>query len=88
VTLLEVDGWIVGKIEHLLAFGAKYPDEQRKYPIIALGSFCSVYGNRVVPELWRDGRQGYTDRRNLNLSHWYCEWHESCRFLVVRKKKA
>ena len=30
--------WVPGKIEHLLAYGAKYPEEQREYEIHGLGS--------------------------------------------------
>ena len=35
---IEAQGWQAAGIEHLLSFGAANPDEQRKYPIVALGS--------------------------------------------------
>lgn len=74
---VEVDGWTVAKAEHLLAFGDAFPEEQRKYPIIALGSVCN--GDRVL-ELWLD-----TSKRGLFLYCWYVDWGSFSRFLVVRK---
>ncbi|MES2203203.1 MAG: hypothetical protein V4474_02720 [Patescibacteria group bacterium] len=68
------------KIEHLLAFGAKYPEEQRKYPIIALGSVAEVLGDRGVPYLGRDDA-----RRILGLHWWDFDWDDYYRFLAVRK---
>jgi hypothetical protein len=72
--------WEPGKIEHLLSFGEKYPEEQRKYPIIALGSVAGVNGDRSVPYLYR-----YDARRSLYLYWWGSDWYGSCRFLAVRK---
>ena len=39
------------KIEGLLAYGVKNPNEQRQYPIVGLGSFAGVLGlrRRAVP---------------------------------------
>ena len=70
--------WEPGKIEHLLAFGAKYPEEQRKYPVIALGSVARVCGGRSVPCLNRGGAE-------RDLSWWGDGWGGDCRFLAVRK---
>ena len=80
---IEKDDWQVGGIEHLLAFGVKYPDEQRKYPIIALGSVVEVYGSRSVACLLRLDAE-----RRLRLHWWSTPWHRDCRFLVVRKVSA
>jgi hypothetical protein len=74
--------WEPAKIENLLAYGAKNPEEQRKYPIIALGSVAEVIGNRYVPCLGRGG-----SRRELNLDWWDGAWSSGFRFLAVRKKK-
>jgi hypothetical protein len=71
--------WEPAKIEHLLAYGAKNPDEQRKYPIIALGSVAEVGGSRGVSYLCRLGV-----RRSLNLGGWVNVWDGRCRFLAVR----
>lgn len=80
VEQIKAAGWEPGKIEHLLAFGEKYPDEQRKYPIIALGSVAEVDGDRSVPYLHVRDRE-----RSLNLRWWGSGWSGHCRFLAVRK---
>ena len=74
--------WEPGKIEHLLAFGAKYPEEQRKYSVIALGSVARVGGDRGVPCLRRDVAE-----RGLSLYWWGRDWDGGCRFLAVRTVK-
>lgn len=72
--------WSAAKIEHILSFGAKYPEEQRKYPIPGLGSVAKVYGYRRVPCLRRSG-----SKRGLGLRWWIGGWGSVCRFLAVRK---
>jgi hypothetical protein len=79
--LIEEAGWEVAKTEHLLAFGVKHPDEQRKFPIIALGSVGEVGGDRGVPCL-----DGSGSERSLGLRWWGYDWNSDCRFLAVRKK--
>jgi len=67
----------------LLAFGERYPDVQRKFPVVALGSsWADPDGSLRVPCL--DGDSG---RRRLRLywGHPGRSWYESCRFLAVRK---
>lgn len=81
VAVTEVDGWIVGKPDHLLAFGEKYPDEQHKYTIVALGSWCVLGGNRYVLRLWGDDSE-----RFVELYDWYGERCGGFRFLAVRRK--
>jgi hypothetical protein len=66
--------------EELLGFAEKYPDEQRKYPIVALGSETGVHGIRCVAYLWR-GDHG----RNLCLGWVDDDWDDRDRFLAVRK---
>jgi len=66
-------------LPELLAFGAKYPDEQRKYPIAALGSVVMSNGYRVVAVLCESG-----SKRGLDLGV-YAGWYRACRFLAVRK---
>lgn len=67
------------ELPELLAYAKSNPDEQRKYPIVGLGSVWRNFrGSRYVPCLWRD-----SCGRGLD---WYgSEWHERCRFLGVRK---
>ncbi|KKR48343.1 MAG: hypothetical protein UT86_C0007G0022, partial [Candidatus Magasanikbacteria bacterium GW2011_GWC2_40_17] len=67
--------------EELLAFGAKYPDEQRQFPIIALGSVWRGFGGRLrVAYLSRGGSE-----RSLSLYWFGGDWNGFCRFLAVRK---
>jgi hypothetical protein len=66
--------------EELLGFAEKYPDEQRKYPIVALGSESGVRGDRHVAYLW------YDDRGRCLLLYWIdYDWRVTFRFLAVRK---
>jgi hypothetical protein len=65
---------------HGLAFGAAFPDEQRKYPIACLGSSAQVYGRRVVVYLY-----GGDALRSLRLYHWVGGWRDSWRFLGVQE---
>ena len=72
--------WMDAKTEHLLAFGAAYPEEQQKFPIVALGSVAGVDGVRRVPGLDKDGSE-----RGLGLGWYENVWNAGCRFLRVRK---
>ena len=77
---IEAQGWQTASVEHLLSFGAKNPDEQRKYPIIALGSIGEVGGGRHVPCL-----DGDVSERFLDLFWWDDDWLSFYRFLAVRR---
>lgn len=70
------------KIEHLLAFGEKFPELQREFPIVALGSvWVDRDGYRDVPCLWLGSE------RCLSLG-WggpVSRWRGNCRFLAVSK---
>jgi len=63
-----------------LAFGAAFPDLQRKFPIVLLGSVASIDGSRDVAVLGRRGSE-----RRLFLFRRDYDWDEYCRFLAVRK---
>ena len=73
--------WAPGKIENILAYGAKNPEEQRKFPIVGLGSAPAVDGHRSVPYL-----SGHDSGRDLFLLWWDDGWVADYRFLGVRKK--
>jgi hypothetical protein len=73
-------GWEPAKIEHLLSHGKTFPEEQRKFPIVGLGSVAKVDGRRVVPSLSRDD-----SKRDLGLDWFDFVWHASYRCLAVRK---
>ncbi len=68
-------------LAELLAFGAKYPEIQREFPVVALGSsWVNSYGRRDVPCLRRNGSVRY-----LGL-YWFGDGRgDYWRFLVVRK---
>ena len=68
-------------LQECLAFGEKYPDIQREFTIIFLGSvWRSLYGNRNCPYLNRNGSE-----RNINLNWIDDDWNEVCRFAAVSK---
>lgn len=68
-------------IEELLALGKKYPDLQKEFPIIALGSvWRGPGGGRSVPCLDRGGSE-----RFLSLGWFGYGWDAHDRFLAVRK---
>lgn len=72
--------WMSAAIEHICTHGAKYPDEQRKFPIVGLGSSAQVDGVRHVPCLCECG-----SKRELSLDWWGVDWYRDYRFLAVRK---
>jgi hypothetical protein len=66
--------------EEMLAFAAKFPDEQKKYPIYALGSRCDRAGDSHPPFLDWDEEDG-----RLLLFGWSSlRPAESIHFLAVR----
>jgi len=75
-----VNPWQPANIEHLLTYGKNNPEEQRKYPIVGLGSFGQVGGGRGVPCL-----DGGASGRGLHLGWWAYGWYADYRFLAVRK---
>lgn len=81
IAAMKEAGWEPANIEHLLVLGEKYPDEQRKFPIIGLGSVAKVHGYRPVPYL--DRRDS---KRSLYLLWFVSAWNGYCRFLAVRNK--
>jgi hypothetical protein len=77
---LEKQGLRAGKIEELLALGDKYPDIQREFPVISLGSSALFHGYRNVPCI-----SGRGSGRSLYLYWRVNAWYDDCRFLAVRK---
>ncbi len=78
---LDKAGLRPAELPELLAFGAAYPEKQREFPIVALGSvwqgsdgFCYVVYLRGCAG-WRD----------LRLDWWNLGWRSYCRFAAVRK---
>lgn len=73
-------GYHPGRIGDILVFGERFPDEQRRHPVIGLGSVVAIEGIASVPALWFDG-----DRRTLDLIWYDGDWHRNYRFLGVRR---
>lgn len=68
-------------LPELCAYGAKYPETQREFPIVALGSsWVGPDGDRCVPCL-----DGFSQERYLDLGYWDDGWDADCRFAAVRK---
>ncbi|EKE20395.1 MAG: hypothetical protein ACD_8C00006G0007 [uncultured bacterium] len=81
--IMEMDktGYRPAETHELLALGAKYPDLQREFSIIALGSvWRHLDGSRYVAYLRRRD-----SRRKLHLRNFGIDWLGRCRFAAVRK---
>jgi hypothetical protein len=76
---MEKQGYRPAMIWDLLDFGAKNPEEQRKYPIVALGSVAVVDGARDVACLGR-----LASARRLGLGRFGGVCDGVFRFLAVR----
>jgi ABC-type uncharacterized transport system YnjBCD substrate-binding protein len=79
VAQMKKEGFRPATMKELLVFGEKNPEEQRKYPIIALGSVAKLDGYRRVGCLYGGG-----SGRGVNLDYYDGEWNDDCRFLGVR----
>lgn len=76
----EARGLRAATFPELLAFGSTYPEKQREFPIVALGSMRLVHDDRYIPYLDR-----WLAKRGLNLNWFVDRWHPRCRFAAVRK---
>lgn len=73
--------WSPSKTEHVLAYGAKYPNEQLKYPIIGLTPAYTIgCTDHVVVLRSDDLKRGLEDSA-------VSAWREGCHFLAVRPRK-
>ncbi len=80
---LNKNGLRPADITEILTFGATYPEEQTKYPIVACGSeWIGTCGGHFVPCL-RSGSKG----RYLDLYWLGGIWDTYYRFAVVRVEK-
>lgn len=77
----DQQGYRPAELHELLAFGKKYPDVQREFPVVALGSVRQDrFRSRLVPYLSGSGSE-----RRLNLFWFEHGSDEVCRFAAVRK---
>jgi len=81
VRKLDEEGLRAAELHEFLAFGAQYPDVQRNFSVVGLGS------------VWRD-RKSYrnvpclyaaSEGRHLDLHWWDDGWYSHSRFAAVRK---
>lgn len=73
-------------LEELLGFAERYPDEQRKHPIAALGSQAEDDGRRDFAYLWVDYNVSLrTHVPHLGLHRMDYEWPDDTMFLAVPK---
>ena len=63
-----------------LVYDTMFPDDQRRHPIVCLGSSAQVHGNRRVVCLDRNGAERY-----LDLGFWGAGWCGISRFLGVQE---
>lgn len=77
---MERRGLRPATLAELLALGAKHPELQRKFTIVALGSSCVLNGHRQVAYLWSN-----LSSRYLDLGYFDNRRSAHCRFLAVRK---
>ena len=77
---LDKKGLRPATLAELLAFGKTYPEVQRKFPVVALGSVAEINGDRFVAYLDRGG-----SGRSLGLRYRDRAWRAYCRFLAFPK---
>lgn len=78
---LKKQGLRPATLRELLAFAVSYPEKQREFPIVALGSVWRRWdGSRCVPCLW-----GGSVGRYLGLGYFGDGWGGYDRFLAVRE---
>ena len=80
IRLIRKAGFEPARTGDILVFGEHFPDSQRRFPIIGLGSVAEVDLKLSVPALWFDG-----ERRTLDVISYDGDWHRNYRFLGVRR---
>ena len=78
---LNDEGLRATELPELLAFGAKYPEVQRKFSVVGLGStWRDRKGYRNVPCLYEASEGRYLD------IHWWDDgWYSYSRFAAIRQ---
>ena len=78
---LDADGLRPATMSELLELGIRYPELQKQFPIVALGSVWRCpSGGRYVGCLCC-----YVGQRKLSLDWVDGDWDDGCRFAAVRK---
>jgi len=78
---LDKEGLRAAELSEILAFGAEYPEVQRRFSVIGLGSvWKDRKGYRNVPCLYEASEGRYVDL------HWWDDgWYSFSRFAAIRK---
>ena len=79
IAKMKLEGFRPATMKEELAYGEKNPEEQRKYPLVALGSVASLVGSRQVGCLYES-----SSGRRANLNYYVSVWRGRFRFLGVR----
>ncbi len=78
---LDREGLRAAELPEILAFGAEYPEVQRKFSVVGLGSvWTDRKGYRNVPCLYEA-----SEGRYLDLHWWNDGWYSYSRFAAIRK---
>lgn len=78
---LDKDGYRPAELPEFLAFGATYPEVQRQFSVVGLGSaWKDRKGYRNVPCLYEA-----SEARYLDLHWWDDGWYSHSRFAAIRK---
>jgi hypothetical protein len=78
---LDKDGLRPAELPEFLAFGAEYPEVQRRFSVVGLGSvWKDRKGYRNVPCLYEA-----SEARYLDLHWWDDGWYSHSRFAAIRK---
>lgn len=79
--MLDIMGYRPAGLHELLAFGERYPNVQREYPVVALGTFMrNRDGIRVAPCLYGDSSKRVLETLSIEI-----DWEKAYRFAVLRK---
>lgn len=81
IEAIQGHGWRPASFEYLLSCGSAFPCEQLKRPIVGLGSFAQMPGNRRVPVL---GKRGWERWLGLRQAWPGRQWHDDDCFLAVQ----
>lgn len=72
--------WMPAKFEHTLAHGAIFPEKQRQFPIVGLGSVIEIVGSLFSPYLTKLGAE-----RCFYVFPFDGFWSQYCAALAVRR---
>ncbi|KKW43171.1 MAG: hypothetical protein UY93_C0004G0023 [Parcubacteria group bacterium GW2011_GWA1_56_13] len=72
--------WSPARVEHLFSHGAAFPNEQRKFSIVGLGSIVNTNSKNYAPVL-----HGSSFERVVALGWCDNDWPADIRFLAVRR---